>query len=142
MRALGASPAMTAGDGLLGIMGAVVLGALLAGFVAVALSPLAPLGPVRPFVPDGVAFDWTVLGVGMAVLVVVLGSVAVVLAVQRAPQRAQRCGAAVPVLRPASPGRPPRRACPCRPSPASASHSNPVRRPTRCRCAPPSSAPR
>ena len=88
MRALGASPAMTAGDGLFGIMGAVVLGALLAGLVAVALSPLAPLGPVRPFVPDGVAFDWTVLGVGVAVLVVVLGSVAVALTVQRAPQRA------------------------------------------------------
>jgi hypothetical protein len=89
LRALGADPVMTVGDGLLGIMGAVVVGALLAAAVAVALSPLAPLGPVRPYYPDpGVAFDWAVLGVGMAVLVVVLGSVAIVLAVQRAPQRA------------------------------------------------------
>jgi len=88
MRAVGASPAMTAGDGLFGIMGAIILGALLAGLVAVALSPLAPLGPVRPFVPDGVAFDWTVLGLGAAVIVVILGTVAVLLAMQRAPHRA------------------------------------------------------
>ena len=88
LRALGANPFMTAGDALLGIMGAVVVGALVAVAVAVALSPLAPLGPVRPYYPHpGVAFDWTVLGLGVAVLVVVLGSVAIVLAVQRAPQR-------------------------------------------------------
>jgi hypothetical protein len=88
LRALGADPVMTVGDGLLGIMGAVVVGALLAAAVAVALSPLAPLGPVRPYYPDpGVAFDWAVLGLGVAVLVVVLGSVAIMLAVQRAPQR-------------------------------------------------------
>jgi hypothetical protein len=89
LRALGADPLMTAGDGLLGIMGAVLVGALVAVAVAVALSPLAPLGPVRPYYPDpGVDFDWTVLGIGAAVLVVVLGSVAIVMAVQRAPQRA------------------------------------------------------
>jgi len=87
LRAVGASPAMTAGDGLVGIMGAVVLGALVAALVAVALSPLAPLGPVRPYVPHGVAVDWTVLGAGVAAIVVVLGSVAVVLALQRAPHR-------------------------------------------------------
>ena len=80
---------MTAGDGLLGIMGAVVVGALLAAAVAVALSPLAPLGPVRPYYPHpGVALDWAVLGLGVAMLVVVLGSVAIVVAVQRVPQRA------------------------------------------------------
>jgi hypothetical protein len=90
LRALGADPLMTAGDGLLGIMAAVVAGALLAVAVAVALSPLAPLGPVRPYYPHaGVAFDWTVLGVGVTALVVVLGSVAVVLAVQRAPHRTE-----------------------------------------------------
>jgi hypothetical protein len=88
LRALGADPAMTAIDGLLGLMGAIVLGALLAGAVAVALSPLAPLGPVRPYDPfPGVAFDWTVLGFGMLALVVLLGSVAGLLAVQRAPHR-------------------------------------------------------
>jgi hypothetical protein len=88
LRALGADPFMTAGDGLLGIMGAVVVGALLAVTVAVSLSPLAPLGPVRPYYPHpGVDFDWAVLGLGVAVLVVVLGFVAIALAVQRAPQR-------------------------------------------------------
>ena len=88
LRALGADPAMTAGDGLVGLLGAVVLGALLAAAVAVALSPLAPLGPVRPVYPDpGVAFDWTVLGFGVLALVVILGAVAVVLALQRAPHR-------------------------------------------------------
>ena len=51
LRVIGASPAMTASDGLLGIMGSVVLGSVLAGAVAVALSPLAPLGPVRPYYP-------------------------------------------------------------------------------------------
>ncbi len=89
MRALGADPAMTAGDGLVGIIGGVVLGALMAGIVAVALSPLTPLGPVRPYDPDpGVAFDWTVLGFGMLAFVVILGALAIVLAVQRAPHRA------------------------------------------------------
>ncbi len=88
LRALGADPGMTAGDGLLGIGAAVVLGALLAGAVAVALSPLSPLGPVRPVYPHpGVAADWAVLGLGVLSLVVVLGALAVVLAVQRAPHR-------------------------------------------------------
>src|SRR5207248_4587953 len=47
LRALGASPAMTVADGLVGVLGAVVLGAVLASVAAVGLSPLAPLGPVR-----------------------------------------------------------------------------------------------
>ena len=41
------------------------------------LSPLAPLGPFRPVYPlPGVSFDWTVLGLGVLVLVVVLGAIA------------------------------------------------------------------
>ena len=39
MRALGADPTMTAAEGLLGALGAIVLGALLAAAVAVALPP-------------------------------------------------------------------------------------------------------
>ena len=81
MRALGADPAMTAADGLLGIMGAIVIGALLAAVIAVLLSPLAPLGPVRPFYPTpGISFDWTVLAGGVGVLAIVLGGVSVALA--------------------------------------------------------------
>jgi len=88
LRALGAGPVMTTADGLVGVLGAVVLGAVLAVVVAVGLSPLAPFGAVRPLYPDlGVAFDWTVLGLGFAVLVVVLGAASVLLAYRAAPHR-------------------------------------------------------
>ncbi len=99
LRALGADPAMTASDGLLGLLAAVVLGSLLAAAVAVALSPLAPIGPVRAVYPaPGVSFDWTVLGFGMLALVVILSAVAGVLALLEAPasgrptRRAGRAG--------------------------------------------------
>ncbi len=88
LRALGAAPVESAGDGLIGVLGAVVLGSFLAAVVAVGLSPLAPLGPVRTVYPDpGIAFDWTVLGVGLGVLVVGLGSASVALAYRGAPGR-------------------------------------------------------
>jgi hypothetical protein len=71
LRALGAVPAMTTADGPVGILGAVAAGALLAVAVAVGLSPLAPIGAVRPVYPHpGLAFDGTVLGLGFATLVV------------------------------------------------------------------------
>jgi hypothetical protein len=85
LRALGADPSTTVSVGLFGLLGAVVVGALLAVIVGVALSPLSPLGPVRPVYPDrGIAFDWTVLGVGFLLLVVGLGTVAFILARRRA----------------------------------------------------------
>jgi hypothetical protein len=88
LRALGASPAMIAIDGLISAVSAVVLGALLAGVVAVALSPLSPLGPARAVYPHlGIAFDWTVLVGGVAVLVLVLCATAVALAHRQAPHR-------------------------------------------------------
>jgi hypothetical protein len=88
LRALGADPAMTMGDGLLGLVIAVVIGSVLAAVVAVGLSPLAPIGVVRPVYPDGgVSFDWTVLGLGFAVLVVVLSVVGAVIAYLHAPHR-------------------------------------------------------
>ncbi len=91
MRSVGASPAMTAADGLTGVLGAAVVGSLVAAGVAVGLSPLAPLGPVRPFYPDrGVAFDWTVLGFGLAVLVGVLGIATAVLSFRGSPRRLAR----------------------------------------------------
>jgi hypothetical protein len=89
MRALGAPPTMTAGDGLLGVLGAVLAGSLLAVGVAVALSPLAPLGPARPVYPyPGVSFDWTVLGAGLALLAVGLAGAAVLFGFRVAPHRA------------------------------------------------------
>ena len=88
LRALGASPAMTMGDGLMGTFISVIVGSLLAVVVAVGLSPLAPIGVVRPVYPDpGIAFDWSALGFGLLVLVVVLSAVAVVVAYRQAPHR-------------------------------------------------------
>ena len=85
LRSLGASPAILICDGLIGVVGAVVLGSLLAGGVAVALSPLGPLGPVRPVDPSaGVAFDWTVLSLGVALLVVTLSAFALISAFRSA----------------------------------------------------------
>jgi hypothetical protein len=88
LRALGARPVATAGDSLIGVLAAIVLGTLLAVAVAVGLSPLAPLGPVRPLYPDrGIALDWTVCGIGLAVFIGVLGAVAIAFALSRAPHR-------------------------------------------------------
>ena len=88
LRALGAGPALTMADGLAGSVLSVVVGAVLAVGVAVCLSPLAPIGVVRPVYPDGgVAADWTVLGIGLAILVVVLSGVGAVMAYRQAPHR-------------------------------------------------------
>ena len=88
MRALGASPTTTGTDGLIGIFGALIAGSVLAIAVAVALSPLAPIGPVRAVDPTkGIAFDWTVLGIGGGVLLVGLSVVAVALALRGAAHR-------------------------------------------------------
>ncbi len=89
LRALGAGPGTSAGDGLIGVLGCVVLGSLAAVAVAMGLSPLSPLGPVRPIYPDaGLAFDATVLGLGLVVLIGVLGAAALVQAYRWAPHRA------------------------------------------------------
>jgi len=88
VRALGAGPAMAVADGLVGVVGSIVLGSLLAVAVAVALSPLAPIGPARPVYPDiGVAFDWTVLGFGLLAFVVLLTTAALLVAYRVAPHR-------------------------------------------------------
>jgi len=91
LRALGAAPAVTGGDGMIGVLCAVVLGSLVAVVIAVGLSPLAPLGVVRSVYPgSGIALDWTVLGLGFAVLVGVLGAGAAALAYRGQPQRIAR----------------------------------------------------
>ncbi len=89
LRALGASPVTTATDGVVGLLGAIVLGSFLACAVAVALSPLAPLGPVRNVYPArGIALDWTVLGAGLVVLLGALGALTLALGFREAPHRA------------------------------------------------------
>jgi hypothetical protein len=86
LRSLGADPVDTVLDGMLGLAGAVMIGSLLAGVVAVALSPLAPLGPVREVeLHHGVTFDWTVLGLGTATLFVLLLALSALLSWRDAP---------------------------------------------------------
>jgi hypothetical protein len=88
MRSVGASPAELVIDALFGVFGAVVLGTLVAIAVAVGLSPLGPIGPVRSVYPSrGFAFDGTVLGLGAAVLVVGLCLTSLGLAVRTTPGR-------------------------------------------------------
>ena len=88
LRALGAGPGVTMADGLLGVLGAIVSGALLAVAIAVLLSPLSPLGPIRAvYHESGFALDWTVLGLGLLVMIGGLGAIAVALAYRSAPHR-------------------------------------------------------
>ena len=91
LRALGARPVEGAAASLIGVLGALLIGSLVAAGLAIGLSPLAPLGPVRHVYPDsGVAFDWTVLGLGLLTLIGVLGTIAVALGHLRSPGRAVR----------------------------------------------------
>ncbi len=91
LRALGAAPAATMADGLLGVTAAAVTGALLAAAVAVALSPLTLFGPVAAVEPaPGIDADWTVLGLGMLALALVLGLVAAAIAYRLSPHRTAR----------------------------------------------------
>lgn len=88
LRSLGADPSMTVGDGLINAFGAVVLGSVLAVAICVALSPLFPVGPARPVFPSaGVAIDWTVVGIGLVVLIGVLGAWSLLIAYRSAPHR-------------------------------------------------------
>src|ERR1035437_4997635 len=93
MRAFGASPLTAVIEGLVGILFAVVLGAVIAYAVATVLSPLGPLGPVSPIYPGArFAVDWTVLGVGVLVLIGVLVAVAIAQSLRGAPHRVQFAG--------------------------------------------------
>ena len=86
MRSLGAGPAITAADGLFGTMLAIVAGSLIAGAVAVALSPIR-FGPVRVLEAGGVSFDWFAIGLGVLALIVILGGIAVIMSVLSAAHR-------------------------------------------------------
>jgi FtsX-like permease family len=89
LRALGAGPAAASADGVLGVLGAVLAGALLAVAVAIALSPFSLFGPVRQAQPGrGIYLDAAVLGLGALALVLVLSGVAVVIGYRQAPHRA------------------------------------------------------
>jgi hypothetical protein len=85
LRSLGATQSMRRADGLMGALGAVVLGSLVAVGTAIALSFVFPIGPVSQLAPAKSAADWTVLGFGFGVLVLGLGVFAVVLAIRITP---------------------------------------------------------
>ena len=88
LRALGAGRSTVVLDSVLGVVVAIVTGSVLAGVVAVALSPLAPTGAVRAVLGHvGPAVDWTVIGLGVTGLVIVLVGLALWLAYRRAPHR-------------------------------------------------------
>ena len=94
LRALGATrrqAALTAaGPGVIPVLGGVAL----AVAVAVAVSPLAPVGPVRRYDPDrGFSADGLVLGAGAGVLLVILLGLLAVLALRSVRPRASGSGA-------------------------------------------------
>jgi hypothetical protein len=94
LRALGASPFALVLDACIGIMCAIAVGATLAIAVAVAASPLAPLGQLHRFEPDpGVSLDWTVLGAGAAFFLLALSGATAVLACSEVSARSPRRGA-------------------------------------------------
>ena len=81
LRAMGASPSGLVLDAVLGPVCAVAAGTVLAVAVAVAASPLAPLGQLHRLEPaPGVSFDWAVLGAGAAASLLILSVAAVTLA--------------------------------------------------------------
>jgi hypothetical protein len=95
LRAVGASPFAVTLDASIGIIGAVAVGAMLAVAVAVAASPLAPLGQLHRLEPDpGVSFDWTVLGAGATFFLLALSAATAVLAHAEVSAHSQRRGAA------------------------------------------------
>jgi hypothetical protein len=92
-RALGGTRAQAALAAGLPGAASVLAGMLLAVAGAVAVSPLAPVGPVRRFDPSrGVQADWLVLGTGAAVLAVLLLGLLAVLAA-RSVRRTQSAAA-------------------------------------------------
>lgn len=81
LRALGLSTARTSLAVGAPALAAVSSGAIGAGLLALAFSPLAPVGPVRDVDPSpGIDLDATVLGVGTLVLLVGLGLTAAITA--------------------------------------------------------------
>ena len=90
MRAMGAGPRTVAALLLPGAVLSIGAGAAGAVALAVALSPIAPIGPLRRVEANpGVAFDWTVLLLGAAGLTVLLLAVGIAAAIRQAPHRLQ-----------------------------------------------------
>jgi len=99
LRALGGGPSTSALASALGPLSAIVVGSGLALVVAVALSPLAPIGPVRSLYPDrGIAFDAPALGYGFLVLLLLLSAITFALIRRRSRRVANRARRVSPPL--------------------------------------------
>ena len=90
LRAMGADPRTTFVDGLIGAIIAIVTGSVLAVGVALVLSPLAPIGPIRPYLGAHFNADWTVLGLGFALFLGALCVIAATFAYRNQPHRARK----------------------------------------------------
>jgi hypothetical protein len=91
LRALGASRSTSALASVIGPLSSVVVGSILAVFVAFALSPLSPIGPVRAVYPDaGFAFDEFVLGFSFLALLLLLSAITFTLILRRSYRVAAR----------------------------------------------------
>ncbi|MGZ4771707.1 MAG: ABC transporter permease [Ilumatobacteraceae bacterium] len=99
-RSIGAGPASMASATMVGPAMAIIVGALLAVVASVLASPTMPIGQVRRVEVDrGIDVDWTVIGLGTGLMVVML-TVVLVLAVWRAaPRRSLRSDDVVTVPR-------------------------------------------
>jgi len=90
MRAMGTDPRTLAALPLPGLALAIAAGVAGAMAVAVAMSPLAPIGPVRRVEADpGIAADWTVLLLGAVALTVLLLGIGAAAALRQLPHRRQ-----------------------------------------------------
>jgi hypothetical protein len=88
LRAMGARPRLVAAVCLPGAAASIGAGVAGAVVVAVLLSPLAPIGPMRRVEADpGVSFDWAVLALGAVAFAAVLGVIVIASAIRQAPHR-------------------------------------------------------
>lgn len=93
LRAVGAGPRTVSVVTLPGAAASIVAGMVGAAGVAVTLSPLAPIGPLRRVeVEPGFSFDWVALALGAAGFALPLGIVVVFAAVRQAPHRLEARG--------------------------------------------------
>jgi hypothetical protein len=81
LRALGANSAALTLEATLGLLGSLMVGSVFAVAVAVGLSPLTLVDPVRQIYPNpGFDLDWTVIAIGLVVMMIGLGVLTVALA--------------------------------------------------------------
>jgi hypothetical protein len=91
LQAVGASPLTITLDASIGVIGAIAAGSLLAVAVAIAASPLAPLGYLHRLDPHpGISIDWIVLGAGTTFFLLALSGATAMLAYGEVSARSQR----------------------------------------------------